>query len=71
MHLISFQKDKKKKQIIIVFSIGLILLVAGIIFYRTYSLFEETEEYDVIKEVYQNISILMILKSILKWMEKV
>ena len=49
MHLISFQKDKKKKQILIVFSIGLILLVAGIIFYRTYSLFEETEEYDVIK----------------------
>ena len=64
MHLIPFQKDKKKKQIIIVFSIG-------IIFYRTYSLFEETEEYDVIKEVYQNISIIMILKSILKWMEKV
>ena len=49
MHLISFQKDKKKQPIIIVFSIGLVLLIAGIIFYRTYSLFEETEEYDVIK----------------------
>ncbi len=49
MGMIPFQKNKKKKQIIIVFSIGLMLLVAGIILYQTYSLFEETEDYDVIK----------------------
>ena len=33
----------------IVFSISLVLLVAGIILYRTFALFEETEDYDVIK----------------------
>ena len=49
MNLVSFQKNKKRKQIITVFSIGFILLVAGIILYRTYSLFEEIEDYDVIK----------------------
>ena len=49
MQLSSFQKDKSKKQLVIVFSILVVLLVAGIILYRTYSLFEETGEYDVIK----------------------
>ena len=49
MGMIPFQKNKKKKQIMIVFSIGLMLLVAGIILYQTYSLFEETGDYDVIK----------------------
>ena len=49
MSLVPFQKNKKKKQTMIVFSIGVVLLIAGIILYRTYSLFEEIEDYDVIK----------------------
>ena len=49
MNLSAFKKNKKKKQTMIIFSISLVLLVAGIILYRTFALFEETEEYDVIK----------------------
>ena len=50
MNLSAFKKNKKKKQTMIIFSISLVLLVAGIILYRTFALFEETDEYDVIKE---------------------
>ena len=49
MNLSPFQKNKKKKQSILIFSIGLVLLIAGIVLYRTFALFEETNEYDVIK----------------------
>ena len=49
MKLSEFQKNKTKKQSVILISIGLVLLVAGIILYRTYSLFEESGEYDVIR----------------------
>ena len=49
MQLSVFKKNKKQKQSVILISIGLILLVSLIILYRSYSLFEESVEYDVIR----------------------
>lgn len=49
MKLEKFTKNKKQKRIIIGSTIGLILLIGGIYLYRTYALYEEKKEFNVLK----------------------